>query len=131
MDDKIAHELDGLYAVTTMSDYDGPLKKQSDGQTTITNGKTHRIDNAGCEWNSTFEWANDEKTLVTMTSIADPLNANADFLLLRPDGTPTSDKVTYTSQLKVMRKGERIQMTGAINYGADTTIITMRKIDAV
>jgi hypothetical protein len=130
MDNQIANELDGLYAVNTMSDYAGPLQKKSDGQTEIKDGKTHRIDDAGCEWSSTFEWANDERTIVTMTSIADPINADADFLLTRPDGSPTSDRVTYTSQLKVMRKGDRIQMTGTINYGADTTILTMRKIDA-
>lgn len=131
MKTKIAYELDGLYAVNTMSDYAGPLQKKSDGQTEIVDGKTHRIDAAGCEWNSVFEWANDEKTMVIMTSTADPINADADFLLTRPDGSPTSDKVTYKSELKVMRKGDRIQMTGTINYGADTTILTMRKIDAV
>jgi hypothetical protein len=123
----IATDLDGIYAVNTVSDYDGPLKKKSDGQTQVIDGKTHRIDDAGCEWNSTFEWANDDKTDVKMTSVADPSNANADFLLTRHDGSPTSDSVTYETILRVMRKGERVQMTGTINYGNETVILTMRK----
>jgi len=123
----LATELDGIYTVHTVSDYDGPLKKRSDGQTEIIDGKTHRVDDAGCEWNSTFEWTDADKTAVTMTSIADPINADADFLLVRPDGTPTSDKVTYVSRLKVMKKGTQVQMTGTINYGAETVILTLRK----
>ncbi len=123
----LATDLDGVYTVNTVSDYDGPLKKQSDGQTEIIGGKTHRVDNAGCEWNSTFTWVNDDKTQIQMTSIADPINANADFLLTRPDGTPTSDKVTYETTLNVMRKGDKVQMTGSINYGNETVILTLRK----
>jgi len=124
---ELANDLDGLYMVNTVTDYNGPLQKKSDGQTEIINGKTHRVDDAKCEWNSTFEWVDDAKTQVKMTSIADPSNADADFLLSRPDGTPTSDPVTYEALLKVMRKGDRVQMTGTINYGDDTVIITMRK----
>ena len=127
----LARELDGKYRINTMTNYEGPLKKRSDGQTEIKDGKTFRIDNAGCEWRSSFEWLDEEKTKVKMTSVADPSNAANDFLLLRPDGTPTSDAVTYTSELKVMRKGERVQMTGTINYGAETVILTMQRIDAV
>lgn len=126
----IATDLDGIYSVDTMSDYDGPLKKQSDGRTEIRNGKTQRIDAAGCEWQSTFEWMDEARTLVKMTSVADPSNAHSDFLLTRPDGSPTAEKVTYESTLKVMRKEEKIQMTGTINYGAETVILTMRRIDA-
>ena len=122
-----ANDLDGVYHVNSVSDYDGPLQKKSDGQTEIIDGKTHRIDDAGCEWNSIFEWVNDEKTQVKMTSIADPLNAGADFLLTRPDGTPTSDKVTYESILNVMRKGDKVQLSGTINYGSETVMITMRR----
>jgi len=122
-----ANDLDGIYAVNTVSDYDGPLKKQSDGQTEIIDGKTYRVDNAGCVWNSTFEWVDDTKTQVKMTSVADPKNANTDFLLTRPDGTPTSDKVTYETTLNVMRKDDKVQMTGSINYGSETVILTMRK----
>ena len=123
----LATDLDGVYSVNTVSDYDGPLRKESDGQTEIINGKTHRIDAAGCVWNSKFEWVDDSKTALKMTSIADPADARRDFLLTRPDGTPTSDKVTYETILKVMQKGEKIQMTGSINYGDETVIITMRK----
>lgn len=124
----IASELDGVYSVNTMSDYDGPLKKKSDGQTEIRDGKTHRIDDAGCVWNSTFEWENEDKTAVKMISVADPSNADRDFLLTRPDGSPTAEKVTYESVLKVMRKGDKIQMTGSLNYGDETVILTMRRI---
>lgn len=124
----IATDLDGIYSVDTMSDYDGPLKKQSDGQTEIRGGQTHRVDKAGCVWNSTFEWVDNDGTTLRMTSVADPSNADTDFLLTRPDGTPTSDAVTYEATLKVMRKDDRIQMTGTLNYGNETVILTMRKI---
>lgn len=123
----LATDLDGIYAVNTVSDYNGPLQKKSDGQTEIVGGKTHRIDDAGCEWNSTFTWDNILKTKVKMISVADPINADSTFLLTKPDGTPTSDKVTYETTLSVMRKGEKIQMTGTINYGSETVFITMRK----
>jgi hypothetical protein len=123
----IATDLDGVYAVNTISDYDGPLQKKSDGQTEFMDGKTHRIDSAGCDCNSTFTWIDDTKSQVLMTSIADPLNAAPDFLLTRTDGSPTSDPVTYETTLKVMRKGDKIQMTGTINYGDETVILTMRK----
>ena len=123
----LATDLDGIYSVNSVTDYDGPLKKKSDGQTEIKGGKTHRVDAAGCVWNSTFEWVNTEKTKVKMTSVADPSNADADFLLTRPDGTPTSESVTYETILNVMRKGDKVQMTGTINYGGDTVILTMRK----
>jgi len=123
----LANDLDGVYAVNTVSDYSGPLQKKSDGQTEIIDGKTHRIDDAGCEWNSTFTWVDDTKTSVKMTSIADPSNANTDFLLTMPNGAPTSESVTYETILSVKRKGERVQMTGTINYGDETVILTMRK----
>jgi len=122
-----ATDLDGTYNVNTVSDYEGPLQKKSDGQTTIVGGKTHRVDDAGCEWNSLFRWVDEEKTQVKMISIADPINAHADFLLARPDGTPTSDRVTYESVLNVKRMGDKVQMTGSINYGDETVLITMRK----
>lgn len=122
-----ATDLDGTYIVNTVTNYDGPLKKQSDGETTIVGGKTHRIDDAGCEWNSLFRWVDEAKTQVKMISIADPINAGADFLLTRPDGTPTSDRVTYESILNVKRMGDKIQLSGTINYGNETVMITMRK----
>jgi len=122
-----ATDLDGTYNVNTVSDYEGPLQKKSDGQTTIVGGKTHRVDDAGCEWNSLFRWVDEEKTQVKMISIADPINAHADFLLTRPDGAPTSDRVTYESVLNVKRMGDKVQMTGSLNYGDETVLITMRK----
>ena len=129
MTSELATELDGRYKVNTVTDYDGPLRKMSDGETEIVGGKTNRTDDAGCVWNSTFTWADEGKTQVKMTSVADPSNARADFLLTRPDGTPTSEKVTYESMLKVMRKGQdQVQLTGTINYGSDVVILTMRKI---
>ena len=62
-----------------------------------------------------------------MISIADPINAGAGFLLTRPDGTPTVDRVTYESILNVKRIGDKIQLSGTINYGSETVMITMRK----
>lgn len=118
--------LDGVYSVNTVSDYDGPLKKKSDGQTRIEGGKTHRVDDAGCEWSSTFTFLNDAE--VQMVSVADPANADADFLLTKPNGDPTSEAVTYETTLKFQQKGERIRMTGTMNYGAENIIITMQKI---
>lgn len=122
----LATDLDGTYAVVTTSSYDGPLRKESDGITTITGGKTERTDDAGCEWRSTFEWISENE--VKMTSVADPSNARVDFLLTRPNGDPTSESVTYETVLKVQRKDTRVQLTGTISYGRETVILTMRKI---
>ncbi|PCI00451.1 MAG: hypothetical protein COB76_03590 [Alphaproteobacteria bacterium] len=91
-------------------------------------GKTSRVDDAGCEWNSTFTYTDDARTEVLMTSVADPINADTDFLLTRPDGTPTAETVTYEAKLRVMRKGDKVQMTGTLNYGDETVILTMRKM---
>lgn len=123
----LATNIDGVYTVSSVSDYQGPIQKRSDGQTEIRNGQTHRIDDAGCEWISTFSETDDDETIL-MTSIADPLNANPDFMLTRPDGSPTSDKVIYEAKLSVKRKDERIQLSGAINYGSETVFLTLRKI---
>jgi hypothetical protein len=120
------HELDGEYNVKTTTNYDGPLQKKSDGTTYIENGQTHRVDDAGCEWRSTFDIISE--TEVKMTSVADPKNASIDFLLTKPNGDPTSEAVTYETTLKLQRKGDRIQMSGQINYGREIILITMRKI---
>lgn len=122
----LATDLDGTYAVVTTSSYDGPLRKESDGVTTISGGKTQRIDDAGCEWRSTFTWVSENE--VKMTSVADPSNARVDFLLTKPNGDPTSESVTYETVLKVQRKDTRVQMTGTISYGRETIILTMRRI---
>ncbi len=122
----MAYPLDGTYQVTTTTSYKGPLEKKSDGQTAIENSKTERFDNANCKWTSSFEIIDDDR--VKMTSIADPSNADIDFLLTAPDGTPTRKPVTYETTLKFARKGERIQMSGQIDYGNDVVFLTMRKI---
>jgi len=120
----MTNELDGTYLITTTTSYKGPLEKRSDGETIISNGQTSRVDDANCQWTSTFEIISDQE--VKMTSIADPSNADIDFLLTSPDGAPTRDSVTYETTLKLARKGERIQMSGQINYGNDVVFLTMR-----
>lgn len=127
----LATDLDGTYTVTSLTSYQGPLQKQSDGITTIAGGKTSRVDEAGCEWNSTFEWTSADQ--VKMTSVADPKNARRDFLLVGPNGLPTAEPQTYVTNLTVKRKAdstgaEKIQLTGTISYGAETVFLTMRKI---
>lgn len=119
-------ELDGLYQVTTTTNYQGPLEKQSDGQTRITNGQTSRRDAANCLWTSTFTVRNEQE--VEMLSIADPREANADFALTRTDGSPTREPVEYRSTLKYARKADKIQLSGTIQYGNEVVFLTMRKI---
>ncbi len=123
------HPLDGKYLVTSTTDYKGPLEKKSDGETEIRDGQTRRYDRANCLWTSTFNILSE--TEVEMVSVADPEKADVDFLLMRPDGSPTRDAVTYTSILKLSRKDDRIQMSGQIAYGKDLTFLTMRKTGAL
>lgn len=120
------HELDGEYNIKTTTNYEGVMPKKSDGTTRIENGQTHRTDDAGCEWRSTFEVISE--TEVKMTSVADPANAHIDFLLTKPNGDLTSEPVTYEAILKLQRKGDKLQMSGSINFGSETIFITMRKI---
>ncbi|MAF97618.1 MAG: hypothetical protein CMH26_03185 [Micavibrio sp.] len=122
----MSHELDGKYRVSSTTSYQGPIEKKSDGETEIINGQTHRIDDAGCTWTSTFEIISD--TEVKMSSTADATNADVDFLLTAPDGTPTKGPVTYETILKLARKGERVQMSGQIEYGNDVVLLTMRSM---
>ncbi len=121
----MSHPLDGKYLVTSTTDYKGPLEKKSDGETEIRDGQTRRYDRANCLWTSTFNILSE--TEVEMVSVADPEKADVDFLLLRPDGSPTRDAVTYKTVLKLARKDDRIQMSGQIAYGKDLTFLTMRK----
>jgi hypothetical protein len=118
--------LDGKYHISTTSSYQGPIEKRSDGETEIINGKTERFDDANCKWTSTFEIISD--TEVKMTSIADPTDAVPEFLLTTPAGVPTREPTTYEATLKLARKGDRIQMSGQIEYGLDIIFLTMRKI---
>lgn len=122
----MTHPLDGTYQVSTTSSYQGPLKKKSDGQTVIKDGRTERIDEAGCKWTSSFEILSD--TEVRMVSLADPTKAAQDFALTRHDGSPTREPVEYTTTLKFQQKGDRIQMSGQIHYGDEVVFLTMRKI---
>lgn len=119
-------ELDGEYLVTSISSYEGPLdQRKSDGVTRIVNGRTERIDGDNVLWTSTFNIISENE--VEMISIADPKQAPLDFALTRPDGVPTRQPVTYTTILKLARKGEKIQMSGRIEYGNDVILLTMRK----
>ena len=119
-------ELDGVYQVSSASNYDGPLVKRSDGTTEIRDGQTSRRDGNNVLWTSTFKIMNE--TEVEMVSVADPREARDDFALLRPNGTPSRDVTTYTSLLRLARKGEKIQLSGQIEYGNEIIILTMRKV---
>lgn len=118
-------ELDGHYLITSTSSYDGPLERRSDGTTDIKNGQTERTDDNGVKWTSSFTVLNDNE--VEMVSVADPTKSDPDFGLTRPDGTPTRDIVTYRSILKLSRKGDKIQMSGKIEYGKEIVFLTLRK----
>ena len=120
------HELDGKYQVSSTTSYKGPLEKKSDGQTEIIDGKTERRDDANCLWTSTFTILNENE--VEMVSVADPSEADGDFSLTRPDGSPTREPVTYRAVLKLARKGDKVQMSGEVEYDNDITLLTMRKI---
>ncbi len=127
----LATDLDGTYSVTSLTSYDGPLQKQSDGITTIAGGMTSRVDEAGCAWTSRFEWAGEGQ--VKMISVADPTNARKDFLLVGPNGLPTAEPQTYETVMTVKRRktpdgGDKVQMTGTISYGRETVFLTMRSI---
>lgn len=122
----MTHELDGKYQVSSTTSYQGPLEKKSDGMTEIIDGKTERRDDANCLWTSTFTVINENE--VEMVSVADPTEADGDFSLINPDGTPTRQPVTYRAVLKLARKGDKIQMSGEVEYDNDITLLTMRKI---
>ena len=123
----MTHELDGVYKVSSTTSYNGPLEKKSDGTTEIKNGQTLRRDNANCLWTSTFTILNEHE--VEMVSIADPSETDESFFLTKPDGTPTREAVTYKALLKFARKGDKIQLSGQVEYDNDITLLTMRKID--
>lgn len=118
-------ELDGIYRVTTVSDYDGPVPMQSDGQTRIENGTTSRTDKAGVRWTTKISLLS--PTEVLFQSTADPTNAAPDFCLTKPNGELTRDPVTYEARLALSRKGDKIRISGQIEHGRIKTIITMIK----
>lgn len=119
-------DLDGKYQITSTSSYDGPLEQKSDGITEIKNGQTSRLDENGVLWSSRFTILNDNE--VEMIALADPKDSAPDFLLTAPDGSPTGKAVTYKTVLKLSRKGDKIQISGQIEYGADVVFLTMRKV---
>lgn len=118
-------ELDGIYQVSSTSNYDGPLIKRSDGITEIRNGQTSRRDGNNVLWTSTFRVLSESE--VEMVSVADPTEARADFALLKHDGTPSRTVTTYTSLLRLARKEDKIQLSGQIEYGDEIILLTMRK----
>lgn len=120
-------DLDGTYRVTTVTDYTGPVPMQSDGETEIVNGETHRVDKKGCKWRTRFTVLSE--TEVQMDSTADPSEAEADFCLTTASGELTRDPVTYTTVLNVARKGDKIRLSGQIDHGNIATVITMIKND--
>lgn len=120
------HPLDGKYRITTTNTGRKDIEKRSDGETEIRESKTERFDDANCKWTSTFEVINDNT--VKFRSTADPTKAKVDFLLTAPDGSPSRDIITYEAELKLSRQGDKIQMSGQIEYGVDVVFLTMRKI---
>ncbi len=122
----MTHELDGKYQVSSTTSYQGPLEKKSDGETEVKNSQTERRDGANCLWTSTFNIINENE--VEMVSVADPSEADSDFSLTKPDGSPTREPVTYRAILKLQHKGNKIQMSGQVEYDNDITLLTMRKI---
>lgn len=117
--------LDGTYAISSTSNYNGPLERHSDGVTKIQNGRTERRDDNNVLWTSIFNPVSE--TEVEMISIADPSDARNDFALIQPDGRPTRAPVTYRSILKLSRKGDEIRMSGTIEYGNEITFLTLRR----
>lgn len=118
-------DLDGQYRVTTVSDYHGPVPMQSDGVTVIQNGETNRVDKAGCKWNTKISILSDDE--VKFESTADPSEAAPDFCLTKENGELTRNSVTYTTIMKVARKGDKIRLSGQIQHGSVMTVITMMK----
>ena len=120
-------DLDGKYRVTTVSDYSGPVPMKSDGMTEVKGGKTSRTDAAGCRWTTTFTVLSDAE--VKFESVADPVEAAPDFLLTDEKGNLTHSPVTYATVLKVSRQGSKIRLSGTIQHGKISTVITMTKAD--
>lgn len=122
----MTHELDGQYFVSSTSNYEGLAERKSDGETEIRDGQTERRDKNNVLWSSVFTVLSE--TEVEMAATADAAEAPVDFYLTKPDGSPTRQPVTYKSVLKLARKGDKIQMSGQIEYGNEIVFLTMRKI---
>ena len=118
-------ELNGTYRITTISDQNGPIEKRSDGTTDIIDGKTYREDDAGCVWRS--EMAFIDENSVQFISTADPSNASDDFCLIDAHGDLTRAEVIYEAVLNIARKGDKVKISGQIDHGTETIVITMIK----
>jgi len=119
-------DLDGRYRVTTISDYKGPIPLQGDGETEMKDGHIKRTDKKGCRWSTRLTIIGEDE--VWFESEADPSDADPDFCLITVSGEPTREPVSYSAVLKVARKGDRIRLSGQIEHGRVTTVITMMKI---
>lgn len=124
----LAEDLDGKYTVLTQGARTDSQQKKGDGFTVIKDGKTMRLDAAGCEWRSTFTWV-DENT-VKMTSVVDPALADDGFQLKDAEGNPTSEPQTYETVLNVKREGEALQLSGTISSDGQNALLIMRKVQA-
>jgi hypothetical protein len=118
--------LDGKYRISSVSNYEGPLERRSDGVTEIRNGETARFDDNGILWRSRFTPRGEDE--VEMTSVADPSEAKPGAALKRPDGSPTLEPVTYGAILKLSRKGDKIRISGQVQYGNEIVILTLSRI---
>jgi|AntRauTorcE11897_2_1112592.scaffolds.fasta_scaffold00395_21 hypothetical protein len=118
-------DLDGTYLVTTATDHQSPIAKKSDGLTEIRSGWTERTDEAGCLWTTQLAILSENE--VEFISTADPSAANGDFCLTDKNGNLTRQPVTYQSILRMDRKGEKIRLSGKIEHGHITTVITLMK----
>jgi hypothetical protein len=119
-------DLDGTWRVTTITDTKGPVPLQSDGETTVSNGRTDRTDKKGCRWMSQMTVLSDDS--VRFDSVADPTDADADFCLMTEGNQPTREPVEYSCVLKVARQGDKMRLSGQIAHGQAQTVITMTKL---
>ena len=124
----LATDLDGKYVVISKGGVESSKPKQSDGMTLIKDGKTVRIDGSGCEWHSTFEWADDNH--VKMISIVNPIYANPNFRLIGPDGEPTTEPQTYEALLQVKDKSGLAELSGTTAIGGETIHLILRKAES-
>lgn len=120
-------DLDGKYRVSSTSDYRGPVPLKSDGITEIKDGRTSRVDAAGCRWNTVLTLLSDDE--VKLESTADPRDADVDFMLTDEGGRLTQDPITYTTTLKISRKGDKIRLSGNIEHGGTHTMLTLTKTE--
>lgn len=122
----VAKDLDGKYTVLTQGARTDAQQKKGDGFTVIKDGKTLRIDGAGREWQSTFQWT-DEHT-VKMTSVMDTTFADDELQLKDDDGNLSGEARTYETTLSVERDGDSVTMKGTISSDGQNALLIMRKV---